>query len=188
MDVEAPHFGAKDWVWRTDTVIVYRRRARQQPLFPALTGDPMRRFLLAVPFLIACGGAETPPADSAAAAGAPAALTEADVAGTWTGTAMMEGTDSIIAHWTQVCAAGTCRGTSQEEPSDTVVSTYTLQADSSVGITQPYASKSMGGIMVIDQWVARISGNQVTGTGMFTLASKPDSVLARYRVVGTKSP
>jgi hypothetical protein len=148
----------------------------------------MRRFLLAVPFIIACAKAETPPADSAAAAIGPAALTDADVSGTWTGTAMLEGTDSIIAHWTQVCGAGTCRGTSQESPGDTVVSTYVLEADSSRGTTQPYADKSLGGTMVIDNWVARISGNQVTGTGKFTLAAKPDSVLARYRIVGSKSP
>ena len=149
----------------------------------------MRRFLLvAAPLLIACGGSETPPADSAAAAVAPAALTDADVSGTWTGTAMLEGTDSIIAHWTQVCGAGTCRGTSTEQPGDTVVSTYVLEADSSRGTTQPYADKSMGGTMIIDNWVARITGNQVTGTGKFTLAAKPDSVLARYRIVGSKTP
>lgn len=148
----------------------------------------MRRFLLALPFLIACAGAETPPADSAAMAAAPVTLTDADVSGTWTGTAILEGTDSVIANWTQVCAGGTCRGTSKEAPSDTVVSTYVIEADSSRGTSQPYADKSMGGTMVIDNWVARISGNQVTGTGMFTLAAKPDSVLARYRFVGSKAP
>jgi hypothetical protein len=146
------------------------------------------RLLLALPFLIACGGAETPPADSAAAAAAPAALTDADVSGTWTGTAMMEGTDSIVAHWTQVCGGGTCRGTSQEAPTDTVVSTYVLAADSSVGTSQPFTDKNMPGVQLIDNWVARISGNQVTGTGRFVLASKPDSVVMRYRIVGSKAP
>jgi|SRR5687768_3655021 len=145
----------------------------------------MRRLLWAVPFLIACGGAETPPADSAAAA--PAALTDADVTGTWTGTAIMEGTDSIVAHWTQVCGGGTCRGTSQENP-DTVVSTYVLAADSSMGTSQPFVDKTMPGVQLIDNWVARISGNQVTGTGRFTLAAKPDSVVMRYRIVGSKAP
>lgn len=145
----------------------------------------MRRYWLAVAFIIACGKAETPPADSAAAA--PAALTDADISGTWTGTAIMQGTDSIISHWTQVCSGGTCRGTSQESP-DTVVSTYVLEADSSRGSTQPFADKSMGGIMVTDQWVARVSGGQVTGTGMFKLADRPDSVLVRYRFTGTKAP
>ena len=147
----------------------------------------MRRLLLAVPFMIACAKAETPAADSAAAATAPAALTDADVSGTWTGTAIMEGTDSVVAHWTQVCGTGTCRGTSQEN-ADTVVSTYVIAADSSVGTSQPFADKSMGGAMVVDNWVVRIMGNQATGTGRFTLASKPDSVLMRYRIVGSKTP
>ena len=147
----------------------------------------MRRFLFALPFLIACGGSETPPADSAAAAVAPAALTDADMTGTWTGTAMMEGTDSIIAHWTQVCGAGACKGTSQENP-DTVASTYVLAADSSVGTSQQFAEKTMPGVMLVDNWVVRISGNQVTGTGKFTLAAKPDSVVMRYRFVGSKTP
>ena len=124
----------------------------------------MRRLLFAVPFMIACGGSETPPADSAAAAVGPAALTDADVSGTWTGTAMMEGSDSVIAHWTQVCGSGTCRGTSQENP-DTVISTYVLAADSMSGTSQPFADKSMGGVMLTDHWVARTTGNQVTGTG-----------------------
>ena len=148
----------------------------------------MRRALLAVPFIMmACGKAETPAADSAAPAAAPAALTDADVSGTWTGTAMMEGTDSVIAHWTQVCSTGTCRGTSQENP-DTVVSTYVIAADSSIGTSQPFADKTMGGVMLIDNWVVRVMGNQATGTGKFTLASKPDSVVMRYRIVGSKAP
>ena len=147
----------------------------------------MRRLLLVVPFMIACAKAETPSADSAAAAAAPAALTDADVTGTWTGTAMMEGTDSVFAHWTQVCGSGTCRGTSQESP-DTVISTYVITADSSMGTSQPYAEKSMGGVKLIDNWVVHISGNQVTGTGMMKLAEKPDSVVMRYRFVGSKAP
>jgi len=148
----------------------------------------MRRLLFAVPFLFACAKAETPPADSAAMAAAPAALTEADVAGTWTGTGTIEGTDSVFAHWTQVCAAGTCRGTSTEQPKDTSVSNYVIAADSSVGTGQPMADAAMGGAMVVDHWVVRISGAQATGNGWFTLAAKPDSVVMRYRITGTKSP
>jgi len=147
----------------------------------------MRRLILAVPFvLFACAKGETPPADSAVAA--PAVLTEADIAGTWTGTAMAEGTDSVFAHWTQICAAGTCRGTSTENPKDTTVSTYVIAGDSSTGTAAPQADPAAGGAMVVDHWVARISGNQVIGTGRFTLADKPDSVVMRYRFTGTKTP
>jgi hypothetical protein len=147
----------------------------------------MRRYLLIIPFLAACAGSETPPADSAAAA-APAALTDADVSGTWTGTLMAQGSDSVVANWTQVCAAGTCRGTSQESPGDTTVASYTIAGDSVMGTSQPFADRQMGGAMVVDHWVSRPSGNQVAGTGMLTLAAKPDSVVMRYRIVGTKTP
>jgi hypothetical protein len=147
----------------------------------------MRRYLLVLPFVFACAKGEEMPADSAAMAAAPAALTEADVAGTWTGTAMMEGTDSVFAHWTQVCANGTCRGTSTESPKDTVVSTYVIAADSSAGTSVAQTQPGITG-MVIDHWVVRVNGNQATGTGMFTLADKPDSVVMRYRFTGTKQP
>ena len=147
----------------------------------------MHRYLLVLPFVFACAKGEEMPADSAAMAAAPAALTEADLAGTWTGTAMMEGTDSVFAHWTQVCANGTCRGTSTESPKDTVVATYVIAADSSAGTSGPVAQPGIKG-MVIDHWVVRVSGNQATGTGRFTLADKPDSVVMRYHFSGTKAP
>ena len=147
----------------------------------------MRRYLLVLPFVFACAKGEEAPADSAAMAAAPAALTEADIAGTWTGTAMMEGSDSVFAHWTQICANGTCRGTSTETPKDTVLSTYVLAADSSAGTSTPQAQPGITG-MVIDHWVARVNGNQVNGTGRFALADKPDSVVMRYRFSGTKAP
>lgn len=147
-----------------------------------------RHFLLAaVPLILACAKGETPPpADSMAMA--PAALTEADVAGTWTGTAMMEGTDSVFAHWTNICGAGTCRFTTTETPKDTIAQTYVLEADSMRGTSAAYASPEMKGAMVMDSWVARLVGGQVTGTGMLKLAEKPDSVVMRYRFTGTKAP
>ena len=147
----------------------------------------MRRYLLIVPILFACGPKETPSADSAAAA--PAGLAEADVAGTWTGTVMPEGSDSVVGHWTQVCAAGTCRATSQEAPNDTVTATYTIEGDSIRGTSAPYKENTMmKGAMIIDSWVARPSGNQVTGHGMMKLADKPDSVVFRYHFTGTRNP
>lgn len=150
----------------------------------------MRRLLVLVPLIIACAKTETAQTDSSAAMAAamPAALTEADVAGTWTGTSKMEGSDSVAAHWTQVCAAGTCRGTSAEAPKDTVVSTYTLMADSAVGVSSPYKDPTMKGMEIVDHWVVRIQGGQATGHGMFTLASKPDSVVARYTFEGARAP
>jgi hypothetical protein len=143
----------------------------------------MRRYLLVLPILFACAKAETPPADSAAMA--PAALTEADVAGNWSGSLMAEGSDSVIATWTDSCGGGTCRLVASTAP-DTVVFTYTLSGDSSMYSAAPHKSAAAGGAMVTDAGVARISGTQITGSGALRLADKPDSVVMRYRFTGTK--
>jgi hypothetical protein len=150
----------------------------------------MRRLILAVPFLLfACAKAETPPADSAALAATPPALTDADVAGTWKGTVTPEGSDSVLAHWTEICAAGTCRFTTQEAPKDTTTATYVIEGDSVRATSSPYKDAMVAqGAMIVDRWVARFSGGQVTGHGMATLADKPDSVVMRYRFTGTKTP
>ena len=147
----------------------------------------MRRYLLVLPLLLACAKEEAPPADSAAAA-MPPAITEADVAGTWTGTATPEAPDTGTVNFTITCGGGSCRTVLSSAPNDTVPSTYVLAADSSTGKSSPYKDASVGGAMVVDHWVARVTGNQVTGHGWATLADKPDSVVARYRFTGTKSP
>lgn len=145
----------------------------------------MRRYLLVLPFLIACAKAETPPADSAAAA--PAALTEADVAGNWSGTFHIEGdTAAVSAHWMDVCGAGSCRLTTTENPKDTVSFTYMIEGDSVRYSAPAHPDPAFGGAMVTDAGVARISGGQISGSGTIRLADKPDSTLATYRFTGTK--
>jgi hypothetical protein len=147
----------------------------------------MRRYLLVLPFLFACAKAETPPADSVAAA--PAALTDADVAGNWSGTFHVEGdTAAVSAHWSDVCGAGTCRLTTVENPKDTVTVTYVLEGDSVRYNAAAHVNPSFGGAMVTDAGVARISAGQINGNGVISLAEKPDSVIARYRFTGTKNP
>ena len=145
----------------------------------------MRRYLFILPFVFACAKGETPPADSAAAA--PAALTEADVAGTWTGTATGEAPDTTTQQFTITCASGACKLTTSAAPTDTVNLTYVLQADSSVGTSTAYTDP-MSKAMVVDHYVARFSGSSVSGHGWVTLADKPDSTVARYRFTGTKAP
>lgn len=147
----------------------------------------MRRYLLVLPFLVACAKKEAPSADSAAAA-MPPAITEADVAGTWTGTVTPEAPDTGTVNFTVACGGGSCHLVAANAPSDTVHSTYVLAADSSVGTSAAHKDPMARGAMVVDHWVARISGNQVTGHGWLTLADKPDSTVARYRFTGTKNP
>ena len=149
----------------------------------------MRSALLLMPLLVlGCAKSETPKADSPAMSAAPAAtLTDADVAGTWTGIGKIAGTDSIIAHWTEICSAGTCRGTSQEDLKDTIPATYTIMGDSVVGQSDARDIPGMPG-KVVEHWTIHPSGGKLTGTGAYTLASKPDSVVGRFTFEGTKQP
>lgn len=98
------------------------------------------------------------------------------------------GSDSVIAHWTEICASGTCRGTSQENLKDTIPSTYNIMGDSVVGVSQQYTDPSMPGTPLIEHWTIHPTGGQLTGTGYYTLASKPDSVVARFAFTGAKNP
>lgn len=151
----------------------------------------MRKSIILLPLLFACSKAEAPAnsaADTTAAvAPAPAPLTEADVAGTWKGTAMLAGTDSVIARFTQVCATGTCKGT-MEGSTVTVTSSYMLMADSAMGTSQPYVDPAAGKDQVVDMYSLHIQGGKVTGNGALHLASKPDSVVMRYRFEGSRVP
>jgi hypothetical protein len=149
----------------------------------------------AVVVVVACAKTETPPAATAATdtamapAMAPAiapALTEADVAGTWKGTNMPIGSDSVVAKWTQVCAAGSCKGT-VEGSKVKIQAAYTMSGDSAVGVSQPFASPAAKGAKVIDTWVVRVKGDAATGTGAMKLASKPDSVVMAYHFAGSRA-
>jgi hypothetical protein len=157
----------------------------------------MRRVLKLIPVVVAvaaCAKTETPPVDTtqsevaAAPATAPAtapAMTEAAIAGTWKGTSMPVGSDSVVSRWTTVCAAGSCKGTSVGSKT-TIHWAYTMSGDSAVGVSQPYSDPAVKGAKVIDTWVARTTGDNVTGTGVTNLASKPDSVVVRYRFAGSR--
>src|SRR5262245_56459457 len=118
--------------------------------------------VLAFAAQVACAKQEEQKPDSAAmaVAPAPAALTDAAVAGTWTGTSITVPGDSVIAHFTEICGNGSCAGTSTEAPKDTTHATYTLSADSSIGITTPFAFPGTKG-NVVDHWVARPKGNSI---------------------------
>jgi hypothetical protein len=146
----------------------------------------MRRYLLLLPLLVACAKKEAPPADSAAAA-MPPALTDADVAGNWSGSIMAQGSDSVIGTWSDQCGAGTCRLVGSMAPKDTVTFTYTLQGDS-LSYSAPAHMDPQAKAMVTDAGAAHIAGGQITGSGIVRLADKPDSVVMRYRFTGTKQP
>jgi hypothetical protein len=155
-----------------------------------------KTFLLisAVSF-VACAKKEDAVADSsaapAAAPAAPAALTPADLVGTWNGQSMAQGSDSVIARWTcvQPATGNESKCVDAAAPKDTSVYTYTISGDSvmltSAPFTPPAPPKSP---QLIDHVVGRKAGDKWMGTSVTTLASKPDSVVMRARWEATKSP
>jgi hypothetical protein len=148
----------------------------------------MRYGWLLIPLVVvACAKGEQAQENAEEAAPAAAALTDAAVAGTWTGVGMPVGSDSVVAQWTQVCGNGSCVGT-YEGNADTSRSTYTIDGDSVIGTSTPYASVMAGGAMVTDSWVVHPMGDSATGTGTIRLADMPDSVLLRYHVQGSRNP
>jgi hypothetical protein len=146
----------------------------------------MRYGWLLIPLVVvACAKGEQ--AQGNAEEAAPAALTDAAVAGTWTGAAMPMGSDSVIMQWTEVCSNGSCVGT-VEGTTDTSRATYTIEGDSVIASSTPYANSMVGGAMVTNSWVVRPVGDSVTGTGLIKLADNPDSVVMRYQIKGTRNP
>lgn len=143
----------------------------------------MRRALILIPLVVACS--RSPQTQGGAAAAGPMALTEADVAGTWTGTSMPAGSDSVVARWTQVCANGACTGMI-EGTADTLRAMYTLSGDSCMGRTAPFVSTAAGGAKAINSWTLHLRDGKVVGTGALVLADKPDSVLMRYHFEGSR--
>lgn len=157
----------------------------------------MRRILLVVgaASLVACAKEDARVADSspaaAAAPAAPAALTDADIAGTWNGQSMPENSDSVISRWTCVQPATGNQATCVDNaaPKDTTVYTYTLSGDSVMFTSAPFTLPgSPGNMQAIDHVVGRKTGDRWTGTSVIVLASKPDSVVSRTRWEATKSP
>lgn len=145
--------------------------------------------------VVACAKTESAKTDSAAAMAAapaaPAAVTAADMAGTVSGRALAQNSDSVLFQFTCVTAptGNVSRCVNAAAPKDTTDYTYTLSgADSvmwtSAAYTPPAPPKSP---KLIDHVVGRLSGGKWTGTTVTVLASKPDSVVLRSRWEATKT-
>lgn len=148
----------------------------------------MKKVMLFAAFLVACGPSEKAATDTPAMAG-PAPMTAADITGTWTGTIMPEGSDSVT-RFTVVNATGYDAKFIAEGAPDSVALSHTFDADSFMATSAAYTDPTLPGKpQVTTRAVGRlVMPGKLTGTGTITLASKPDSVLLRTRWEATKSP
>lgn len=150
----------------------------------------MKKLMLVAAFLCACGPREEAAIDSATmtAAAAPAGLTATELTGTWSGTTMAEGSDSVLNRFTVISATGMDSKTIIEGSKDTVQVTHTIDADSVVATSAPYTDPSAPVKQPVTfRAVGRMVGGKLVGTTTLTLASKPDSVVARGRFELTKT-
>lgn len=153
----------------------------------------MRTLVLLAVALVACSKAETPAVDSAAMtpamAPAPAALTAADVDGSWNGVTMGETSDSITSRWKTAKIDDNTSSLMVEGRKDAVKFTRVFDADSMISTSEPYANPADAKApKLMFRSVARMKDGKLVGTSINMLADKPDSVVSRGRFEATKAP
>jgi hypothetical protein len=146
--------------------------------------------LVAAAAVVACAKSETGAGDSAAMSVAPAALTAADVQGTWSVVGMAETSDSVTGRW--VASPGASDNEIRivaEGTTDTLTWTRTFDADSMMATSPPFTPPAPAGSpQVVVQSVGRMQGAKLVGTSRTMLAAKPDSLLSRGRWEATRVP
>ena len=153
----------------------------------------MRKFLILAVALAACSRAETPATDTTAMApamAAPAALTAADVGGSWNVAGMGETSDSVTGRWTTVNVDDTSGVLTPEGSTEKIPFKRVLDADSMIvtstgAYTNPADAK---GPKLMFRSVGRLKDGKLVGTSATMLASKPDSVVQRGRWEATRAP
>ena len=153
------------------------------------------RFVGIVTFVVALSACtpkdEAAPDTTSAATSAAAAtaLTPAAVAGTWSGTALAETTDSVVSRFTVVARPEGGGMFIAEGSPDSIAMTSTFDGDSSIVTSAPYTDPAApaGAPQVMFRAVARLTGeNTMAGVTSIMLSTKPDSVVARSRWTATR--
>ena len=151
----------------------------------------MRKLFLLAVAVVACAKQEAPPADTAAPPPPPppAALTPADLAGTWTGTGKREGSDSTDAFTFTNTSDSTGKIVFAGQK-DTVTFTTRYDADSAISTSSAYKDPTLpkNAPRVMFRSVARKKDGKLVGVASIRLASKPDSVLGTSNWEATKAP
>jgi uncharacterized protein YndB with AHSA1/START domain len=156
----------------------------------------MRKLLLVAAVLTACAKTESPKADTATAMTAPAAapatapakLTAADLAGTWNGESKPEGKDSVVGKWTVVSRTDSTGTFTNVESKQKIPYSIKFEGDSMISTSQPYVDEMTKGPKQVFHAVGRLKDGKLSGYSTTTLASKPDSVLARITWTASKAP
>jgi hypothetical protein len=150
------------------------------------------RSLLLVPALLlaaACGEKAAPEEMTPEAPPAPAALTAADLSGTWSGMTMASGTDSVTSRWTVTLTSDTTGTLTQEGMPEPVGFAIMFDADSSVATSFPFVDPSRGDdMMVMWRSVGRRQADGQIGGTVENMVVGSNEVFARGEWHMTKAP
>jgi len=145
--------------------------------------------------LVACGKPGDKPADETVgeapamdqAPAAPAALSLADLAGTWDVRALTESGDSTVVAF-QMEATGNEDGWTLKFPKrDPIPLRVSVDGDSLVTEAGPYESVLRKGVQVTTRTVTRLEGDRMIGTTVAKYESGPNPEI-RLRFEGTRAP
>ena len=136
-------------------------------------------------FLAACGGGDAPAMDDAPAADEPAAVTMADFAGTWTNTAMLEGTPDPVT----TVMTGSDDGmewTMTLEDRDPVALSASMSGDSLILMSEPYESILRDGVTVTVRTAGVLSDGRMVGTLVATYMTPDGEQVVQGTIEGLR--
>jgi len=141
--------------------------------------------------LLACGGSETPPPDTAAAVPAPApapTISLADVAGKWTQVTRRENSDSVLVTSEVVATADTTGWTITLPGRKPEPVRVRVDGDSIMTSAGPYASVLRKGAQVTTEGVVRLQGGKMVGTTIARYTGGGADSVVRFRTEATRAP
>ncbi len=138
------------------------------------------RSLLLVPALLlaaACGEKDAPE-EMPPEVTAPAALSAANISGSWSGMTMASGTDSVVSSWTSTATTDSTGVLVFEGATDSIPYSTMFDADSAVFTSNPYIDPAReDGMMVMWRSVGRLQADgQLRGTVQTMVVGTTDVV------------
>ena len=145
----------------------------------------------AVALAFGCAKTDTQATDTAGAADfpeGPAALSAADVAGTWNNRAVALSGDTTAIPSVLVATSDNTGWTLTFPGRPPVATRVTFDADSVMTESGPYESVRRKGVQVVTSGVYRLRNGALEGTSIARYATKGADSVMSFRVTGTRAP
>ena len=150
----------------------------------------MRRFALlcCAAVLVGCSKADNAPAADSTATAAPAALSAADLVGTWNMKTMSETSDSVLVEYTVTATADPAGWMINLPNRPPMALRVAIAGDSVVIESGPYESVLRKGVQVTTRGVSRLVNGELVGTTVAHYATTTADSVVTLRTRGTKAP